>query len=176
MPHTIPSVLLAVSLAAGLAGCGGKAPRGEGEFVSGAIAGRNAQVGQIKIRDIRVAEPTKRLHPVGSDVLVRLQLFNASASDDALVGAQTAAATSVWLQQDADGDGRFTRTDRVPLPAGVQPGRTRPQAQLLLVKTTRDLVAGRFMPLTLSFARAGSISLVVPIEIPNIDRSGAPAA
>ncbi len=142
-------------------------PIGEPEFESAAISGHNARIGDVKLRNVHVAEPTQgRVHPVGSDVVVRLQLFTDDTTD-ALTGASSSVASSVQLQQDLDGDGTFEATNRIALPDQA-PDAKRPRARLVLMDVKEVLRIGTNVPVSMTFDRAGTLRMNVPVEIPTV--------
>lgn len=175
------AVLATIAVVGALvAGCspGLQGLRGEPRFQSGAMAGVNTRIGPILLRNIYVDEPNGELLPRGSNGRMYLHLFNVGETADALVAVTTPAAESTVLHQDRSGEGRLEPVTTLPLPAGVDPiARSRaaetwgvepPGFYVLLSRLTESLRPGESIPVSFTFAHAGTTTVFVPIEIPTV--------
>jgi copper(I)-binding protein len=143
---------MAVALAATavlVAGCGYSHPLAS---PGPASIGANAQVGQVLLRDVQVSTGVT---DVNRDATVRLTLVNQAGQPDAL----TAVASDVAGRVEMFADASCTQTARVALPAG-------PSAQYLirLSDLRIGLVRGGNVPITFTFANAGTITVPTPID------------
>jgi copper(I)-binding protein len=114
--------------------------------------GANAQVGQVQLRDVQV---NTGVTDVNRDATVRLTLVNQAGQPDAL----TAVASDVAGRVEMFADASCTQTGRVTLPAG-------PSAQytIRLSDLRIGLVRGGNVPITFTFANAGTITVPTPID------------
>ena len=143
---------MAVALAATavlVAGCGYSHPAASPEPAS---IGANAQVGQALLRGVQVSTGVT---DVNREATVRLTLVNQAGQPDAL----TAVASDVAGRVEMFADASCTQTDRVALPAG-------PSAQytIRLSDLRIGLVRGGNVPITFTFANAGTITVPTPID------------
>lgn len=117
--------------------------------------------------DIEVSSPFARASagaaPVGAAFMT---LKNETASDDKLVSASTPVAASAELHTHIK-DGDIMRMREVPsidLPAGstvnMQPG----GLHVMLMGLKQPLRQGEVFPLTLTFAKAGAVTVEVPVK------------
>jgi copper(I)-binding protein len=116
--------------------------------------GTHAQFNQITISNMFVlAAPSGSTTPTGGSAGLFVGLFNGGTSADALVGASSTEATSVKLTGGT-----------VPLPAGLPRNLTGPKPEVILTGLKTPLHGGSTVTITLDFARAGSVTLAVPVE------------
>jgi copper(I)-binding protein len=104
----------------------------------------------------------------GSSASLFLSLYNGRANADKLMSASAAgSATSVALSGTT-----------VTLPVGSAVNLTGPQPSVVLSSLTQPLVGGSYVPVTLDFEHAGSVTLQVPVEAQSYDFStySAPAS
>lgn len=132
-----------------------------------AVDGASASVGSIDLRDVTLAYPSTGFYPAGSKAPLQLAIINTSTRPDVLVGvhspdARTAVGTTGTAPTSA-----VTGTGTVRLPIGPQEtllvGR---RPSVTLVGLTARLRPGRTIPVTLRFARAGAVTIPVPIATP----------
>ncbi|MDQ6657858.1 MAG: hypothetical protein M3Z00_06505 [Actinomycetota bacterium] len=128
--------------------------------VVAAIDGGNATVGDIGVRNALLATPDAANYATGSNVKLLMVLSNAGLSTDTLTSISTPAASSVKL----------SGTITLPAQSLVTVGAAS-TATATLTGTTRPLCYGTSIPLTLSFAQAGRLTLNVPIQTP-AERTG----
>ncbi|HMA48025.1 MAG TPA: copper chaperone PCu(A)C [Frankiaceae bacterium] len=155
-------VLLLLAVLA-LAGCG------EGNPDHPENRAANGRVGSLLVRNLHVEEPRMQEHPAGSDVPVYLSLVNEGSVDDALLGGSTPAAASVGLRRADPGAGPARSVPRVPLPASRTAELVPSSYFLMLDDLRRPLAAGQAVPITLTFQRAGGLTLDVPVQLPGAD-------
>ena len=163
--------LLAGLLSLSLTGCGEERPlESEPEFLHGA-GGVHAEVGEVLLRNVSIGEPGETLYAAGDTARLRLTLFNEAEQPDALVSVSTPAASRPRLLVDRDCDGRAEVVGRIPLPAQAllrTPSVVTPdgpevdyRVDLLFDEPVRS---GLTLPVTFTFARAGSTTVQVPVE------------
>jgi copper(I)-binding protein len=137
-----------------IAGCeaGNSAPTLE---FHAAAAGTQADVNGIKISDAFVlGAPSGGTVPAGQSASLFLSLYNGGSSNDKLVSATaTGSADSVTL----DGGS-------VTLPPYTAVDLTGPSPSVVLESLSKPLTAGGYVPVTLDFEHAGTVTLQVPVE------------
>jgi hypothetical protein len=120
-----------------------------------AMLGANGKVGDLSALNVRLQRPPGEKFPAGSDARVLLWLSNDGINPDNLTGVSTSAAKSVQFT----GDGVIPGQTLIDLSGETGP-------QLTVTGFTADLYDGVSIPMTFSFAKAGSLTLNVPIENP----------
>ncbi len=99
--------------------------------------------------------------PAGSSAGMFLSLYNGSASVDKLMSVTAAGAAASVAVSGAS----------VALPVGLAVNLTGPQPQVVLNNLAKPLSGGSYVPVTLDFQHAGSITLQVPVEAQAYDFS-----
>lgn len=151
-----------------IAGCeaGGNAPTLEFHPAS---AGAHTVFNGITITNVFVlGAPSGSTIPAGSSASLFLSLYNGNANADMLMSASAAgAATSVAV----------TGTT-VAIPVNSAVNLTGPDPKVVLSSLTKPLSGGTYIPVTLDFQHAGSVTLQVPVEPQSYDYStySAPAS
>jgi copper(I)-binding protein len=160
-------VILVVAAAAVLAGCG----QPQQVSQSGTV-GANAQVGDVLLRNVRIADAPPQGLLGGRDATVRLTLINQAGQPDALTGITSDVATRVEIRSDTDCDGTAETLGRLALPARTDrssppdaPGPTDARYFLSLVDLRVGILAGGMVPITFTFQNAGSITIPTPVAI-----------
>ena len=120
-----------------------------------AIDGANGTVGDIAVLNARLASTTRSSYPAGSNVRVLLYISNAGFTADTLESVSSSAATSVKITGDAA---------LPPQTLADFAGET--GTEVTLTGLLQELHYGVSIPVTFSFANAGSIDLNVPIQLP----------
>jgi copper(I)-binding protein len=137
-----------------IAGCeaGNNAPTLEFHAAS---AGSQTVFNGIKITNVFVlGAPSGSTVPAGESASLFLSLFNGGRSSDTLVSATApGSAGSVTL----DGGS-------VTLPTYTAVNLTGPSPSVVLKSLSKPLAAGGYIPVTLDFEHAGSVTLQVPVE------------
>jgi copper(I)-binding protein len=145
---------LALLIAAATAGCeaGLNAPTLEFHEASG---GAHAVVNGITISNVFVlGAPADSSLPPGSSAGLFLSLFNGGNTSDSLVSVSApGSASSVHLS-----------SGTVSLPVQAPVNLTGPQPTVVLSDLTKALDGGTDIPVTLNFAHAGSVMLMVPVQ------------
>lgn len=170
--------MLLVAAAVVLAGCG----HSQQVSQSGTV-GANAQVGDVLLRNVRVADAPSRGLLGGSDATVRLTLINQAGQPDALTGITSDVATRVEIRSDTDCDGTAETLARLALPARTDgsspPNAPRPTDAryfLSLVDLRVGILAGGIVPITFTFQNAGSITVPTPVAITPDSGTATPAS
>lgn len=118
----------------------------------------------IEIRDpyARAASPTAM---AGAAFMT---IVNTTAEDDRLIAAATDAAQRVELHthiEDAEGVMRMVEVkDGFEIPAGGETVLQRGGMHVMMMGLTRPFVQGEAIDLTLTFEKAGEVTLTVPID------------
>jgi len=157
-----------------------------------AINGAVAHTGKIVINDATLAYPqtTQGVYAKGSDIELALTIVNNAASDDELVDVSSDTASEVLIE------GSTTIPARGELVVGTPGGsaashdsNSEPQSQdgdassakntsdaaedgttrIALQDTTRPVRSGQMMPVTFTFADAGSVTTQLPVSNPGHD-------
>jgi copper(I)-binding protein len=187
--HRAGLVLLAgAASAALLSACGAGQVTQTSDQVP-AIQGVGTTAGHVTVDNALVVFPSRLEYPAGSDAPLSLVVTNGASTDDRLVSAHSDAARAVVITPAAPGttppSGGCVRSPNQPEP----PGGPRPSAppgsaaqpipdgsmvtmtpncpHLLLVGLKSDLTLTDTVPLRLTFASAGTLDLVLPVQVPN---------
>lgn len=137
------------------------------------IAGeaQNTISATAKAGDIQVLQPFARATPakVGG---IFLTLKNSGGTADKLIKAASPAAASVELHTHVkDGDAmRMRPVENIPVPANGQTALEPGGYHIMLIDLRQPLKEGASVPLTLTFEKAGAVTLQVPVV-----KAGAPA-
>jgi len=128
-----------------------------------------------KVGDIAIEQPFARATPakVGG---VFLTLKNAGGAADKLVKAASPVAETVELHTHVkDGDAmRMRPVDGIPVPARGQTSLVPGGYHIMLIGLKQALKEGTSFPLTLTFEKAGTVTIDVPVQ--KAGSSGTPAA
>lgn len=125
-----------------------------------AAAGTQMIFNGIRITDAFVlGAPSGSPLPSGSSAGLFLSLYNGSTSADTLMSATaTGSAASVAV----------TGTS-VALPVDSEVNLMGPQPKVVLTTLTKPLTGGTYVPVTLDFQHAGSVTFQVPVEAQSYD-------
>ena len=118
--------------------------------------------------DIEVKAPWTRATVAGASVAAGyLAIENKGAEADRLTGTSTAAAEKVEIHE-MRMDGDIMKMRALPEGVEIKPGETvtlKPGgAHLMILGLKQRLLPGATVPVTLSFARAGQIAVVLPVQ------------
>lgn len=175
--HRVVAMLLCAPLLAACA-AGRNAQTALVETVSDAA---NANVGQLQVRNVRLAAPETSLYGTGADVPLYLTVANRAGSADSLTDVTSDDAASVRLMPaDAasgtatpaadSGAGQPTPASTMELPLSVPTGAAlilgADSVHLVLQGIRRPLRPGQSVRVTFTFADAGSTTLSVPVQLP----------
>ena len=117
---------------------------------------------------ITVEQPWSRATPSGAQTgAAYMTLDNKSASADRLTGASSDVADKVQIHEMKVVNGVMQMRelpDGLPIPAGgsvvLKPG----SYHVMLIGLKKPLTAGETFPLTLTFAKAGNMSVIVAVQ------------
>jgi periplasmic copper chaperone A len=132
------------------------------------IAGAPATFAQGNEASIAIEQPWARATPAGALTgIVYMTLENKTNTADRLTGVSSDVAAQVQIHEMAVVDGIMQMRQvagGLPIAAGgsviLKPG----SYHVMLIGLKRPLVAGETLPLTLTFANAGNISVTVPVQ------------
>ncbi len=153
------AILASVVGSAGLASCasGNDALTNLARTTTNSVS---SAVGSITLRNVYVAGPLSR----GDSAQIVSAFFNAGTEPDTIIGVSSPLAAG----------------GKVPSPAELPPGSGKifiaDGSAPTLQNVQKNLLIGSQVPVTITFARAGSIILDVPVEQPAPGASAAPGA
>ncbi|MCK9930044.1 hypothetical protein MXD62_23240 [Frankia sp. Mgl5] len=153
------SVAAAAVAAAALSGCasGTDALTNSARTTTNAVSGA---VGSVTLRNVYVAGPANE----GGSTQIISAVFNGGAEEDSLIGISSPAASS----------------GTAPKPSIIRPGAGNIYiangSAPTLTGLNETLAVGDEVPVTFTFAKAGSVTLDVPVEAPAPGASGGPVA
>lgn len=150
------SSVVGVALAAAvLTGCAAGQISQTADQIAG-VDGAQGGVGEIGIHNALLDTPKGKNYPKGSEAPLTVWISNDSLNPDTLTGITTSAGTV-----------KISGTATVPPRALLQIGGGDSKVTATITGLTRDLNYGISVPMTFSFAKAGQLSLNVPIAIPD---------
>jgi copper(I)-binding protein len=170
--------LVAVAAAAVTAACAaGQDAQTANERPS--VDGTQGIVGDVHLEDVSIHAPAGNAYQYGADAPLTLYIANNGATTDTLVNVTSAAFTGWTIQQGAAtvSTGTPTASPSAPVSPGAATAfsqtnigmgnETSPETLLLtgLAHGSAPLYPGSSIPITLSFAKAGQITLDVPVEL-----------
>lgn len=120
-----------------------------------AIDGANGTIGDITVLNARLAPTAREDYAAGSDAQLLLWISNDSLKPDTLTGITTSAAESVDIAGEATVPGQ-TLSDFA----------TETGTEVVVTGFLQDQYYGVSIPMTFSFANAGTLTLNIPIEVP----------
>lgn len=141
----------------------------------------NANVGQLQVRNVRLAAPETSLYGTGANVPLYLTVANRAGSADSLTDVTSDVATAVVVvpagasgasgTPGADtGAGQPTPASGgilpLPVPTGSALTLGAASAHLVLQGIKHPLRPGQSVRVTFTFADAGSTTLTVPVQLP----------
>ena len=148
---TRPLAVVVAGLVLHAAACGG----GRGAEP----AGTAATAGDLVVSAVRAPAPA------GDTMAVYFTVTNRGGEDDALVGVATEVAGAAMLHRStvAGGTARMEMVAAVPVPAHgtavLEPG----GYHVMLAGLRREVREGETITVTLTFARAGTVTVAVPV-------------
>ncbi len=149
--NTIPSISRRALLGAVLAAASLPLAAGTGEV----------RHGDLVIRAARVTATVKGQKATGAF----MEIENRGGEAEILLGADSPVAKMVQIHRTEfeNGIARMRPAGRVTIPAGGRVVLARGGLHVMLMGLTRPLAPGETVPLTLRFARAGAVTLTVPV-------------
>ncbi|RZQ61430.1 copper chaperone PCu(A)C [Amycolatopsis suaedae] len=169
------TVLMLAAFLVPVAGCGPS--RGDG---NAGTLGTSAEIGEVKLRNVYVERPDDGAHRPGDSARVAFTVVSSENADDRLTAVTTGHAREVRINWDQHCDGTAEPVTALPLRNGGVPGPADRAVtghlpyHLTLVGFTREVLAGTTVPLTFTFARAGTVTVDAMVQ-PR-DPSDAPGA
>lgn len=149
-----------------LSGCSAGAVTQTDTTVS-SVSGTEGQVGQVLLRDITLDPGTATVVPAGATITLAGTFVNQGLGDDQLVSVTTPYAAQVRSEgfTTIPGNSATSMVGSRPGPVGP-PSPTQPNGtmRITLAGVTQVLHAGPTYAVTFTFARAGSITLPVPVQ------------
>lgn len=166
MAHRVWLAAVVVAAVITASGCNHR----EDEPQSG-VLGVNGGVGAIELRSVHVEAPPDHAYPAGASAVVWFTVLNDGPTVDRLARVASPYAAEVEIWWDRACDGTAEPVPELPLAAGraaAAPETATAAApfdayHLRLVGFTRRILAGTTVPLTFTFASAGTLDLVVPV-------------
>src|SRR6266542_4295926 len=155
------------------------------------VDGATADAGDIALRDIALAYPESGRYAAGESAPLQLKVVNTGTTPDSLISIRSDVAPAVELQPAPSGSATgstsgsaspsgsagasATPTETasatlqqtpVPIPPGTLVAFDEDAATARLVGLTRELLPGEIVMITFTFAKAGSVSVPVPVATP----------
>jgi len=131
------------------------------------VTGSMGQVGEMMVRDLSIDPGPEAVVPAGAMVTLRGSLVNEAALGDRLVSVSTPYATGVTAEgvTEIPGDNAIMIVGSRPGPVGPPPpdSRLTGTARIVLAGATQVLHSGPTYPVTLTFERAGTVT--VPVSV-----------
>jgi len=149
---TAVSLLAAASLV--ISGCAAGQYSQTADQVA-AIDGANGTIGNIAVLNARLAPTEREKYPAGSNARLLLWISNDSLNPDELSSVSTSAAKSVQITGDPAVPGQ-TLADFA----------TDQGTEVTVTGFVSDLYYGNSIPVTFNFKNAGTLSLNIPIQVP----------
>jgi copper(I)-binding protein len=144
------------------AGCGGDV-RPNDDLT---VLGDNARAGDIEVLNVHVEAPPDGRYSPGEDVVVRFTMVNNGDRPDELLRAEVPGSKDTTVHWDKECDGTAEAVEAIPLPPGTTgvdvgpPGERGHQPYHVTVTGLQDLArAGTTLPMTFTFAQAGTIGV-----------------
>lgn len=137
------------------------------------VGGVSADAGDLAVRDAEIefgdSAPAAVVYPAGATAPLAMHVVNDGATADTLLGASSPVASSVQISgtTTVPGGQALVIGSEPVVPPGAWP------AQISLVGLRQDLRAGLTYPVVLTFARAGQVTLELPIANPATPREPA---
>jgi hypothetical protein len=132
------------------------------------IDGTEANVGDIGLRGLAIVAPTSNFYPVGSSARVRVVVVNSGEQGDRLTGISSSSIAGWRSFNNALAAAANVGGVRVaPIAAGGRLSYGVPESRSVLVLQglKSKLFPGNSLRLTFTFARAGSITIPVPVQV-----------
>ncbi|MGA8616184.1 MAG: copper chaperone PCu(A)C [Xanthobacteraceae bacterium] len=132
------------------------------------VAASTAAWAQATKSLIVVEEPYARATPAGAlSGIVYMTLDNKTGAADRLIGASSNVAMQVQIHEMSVVNGVMQMrqlANGLPVPAGESVALKPGGYHVMLIGLKKPLTAGETFPLTLTFEKAGNISVTVPIK------------
>lgn len=177
-----------------LAGCSAGQVGTIGSQVASVNGGQGA-AGSIAVRDVTVQFPTNgaSFYPAGADAPLLFTVTNSGLGSDELVSITTPAAAGVQLVGPTTLPGGTSLASSTPTKSGSATASTSSSAasapaasstsadapeivpypvSAVLSQLTQDVKPGLNIPVTFTFARAGAITMPVPVGAPDVALGG----
>lgn len=139
--------------------------------------GPNARIGQIQLLSVHIEAPPDSSYESGADATVWLTLRNDGREADTLTAVSSPLARSAEIRWDDDCDGQAQVVPSLPLaPGGPVPDPpsaavpTFDAYYIQLVGLTQDVPAGTNVPVSFTFATAGTVRVDVEVQ-PSVPRA-----
>jgi periplasmic copper chaperone A len=138
-------------------------------FVAALLAAASiAACAQAAKTSIVIEDPYARATPAGAlSGVVYMTLENKTNAADRLTGASSDVAAQVQIHEMSMVNGVMQMrqiADGLPIPAGESVALKPGGYHVMLIGLRKQLAAGETLPLTLTFEKAGNISVTVPIK------------
>ena len=136
-------------------------------LLAGALLTSAVTAAEFEIANIIISDPWSRATPpVAETGAVYLTLRNQGAGDDRLLGAGTPLAERAELHTHLMQDGvmMMRPVDFIDVPAKTRVRLEPGGLHVMLIGLQKPLAAGERYPLTLNFARAGSVTVSVEVR------------
>jgi periplasmic copper chaperone A len=158
-------LIAAVALLTSSCAAGQKAQTAD---VNESIDGTSVHLGSITIGGLAIQSPKAAYYPTGSDVPVRVVIVNSGTKSDTLTSI-TSSSIAGWTTTGgaATSASSASKAASVTIAGGARASFGVPdsKAVLQLTQIKSDLHPGSAVPLTFTFANAGSVTVRVPVQL-----------
>jgi copper(I)-binding protein len=139
-----------------------------GAMLLALLAPLQSPAGDAPTAGVTVHDAWARATPPGMTVAAAYLTLAGGSRPDRLLGASTprAAMTELHVVTESDGMSGMRQTDGVEIPAGATVALAPQGTHVMLMGLEEPLVAGQRFPLTLRFAEAGTVTVIVVVRAP----------
>lgn len=153
-PRRLLVPALAMAAAVALTGCAAGQISQTADQVA-AIDGANGAVGNLTILNAQLAQPEGEAIPAGGNGQLLMWVSNQGLESDTLTSVTTPYASDV----------RITGASEIPGQTLADLA-TGSGTRVVVQDFTQELITGNSVPMTFTFAKAGTIDLNVPVQLP----------
>ncbi len=135
--------------------------------------GAQARVGDVLIRQAQLLSPRSGSYEPGDDADLQLALVNSGTEDDTLVGVDGEGFGSAEIENASSGTASSSASRRsaqeIEIPAGsaVFVGGDDADASITLTDLDEGLTVGQYLEVTLTFEKAGEVTLPISVANPS---------
>ncbi len=132
------------------------------------LDGTEADVGNLHLRGVSILPPSGTFYRTGSSARMRLVIVNSGATTDRLTSV-TSPKVTTWasFNNSLAATANIGATRSVPVPPGARTSYGVPETRSVLVLRAlkTNVFPGTVVRLTFTFARAGTVTVAVPVQL-----------
>jgi copper(I)-binding protein len=148
--------------------------------------GAQAQVGDLAIRQAQLLSPRNGSYEQGDDADLQLAIINGGSEDDTLVGVDGEGFGSAEIENASSSSGSSSSSSsasssasrgsaqeiEIPAGAAVFVGDDDADATITLTDLDEGLTVGQYLEVTLTFEKAGEVTIPVTVANPDSGEHG----